>query len=216
MRATTAVVGREHELGVISEFLADGPSPTAALVLEGTAGIGKTTLWQRAAELAQESGYRVLSSRPAEPDSGLSFAGVGDLLAGVIDGVLARLSGAQRSALEVALLLTDSVAPVPDQGALAFGFPERTASGCARRRDRDRDRRRAVARCAFGPSRPVRGASVACRARAVPARHPERRSGSGAGGARTSAAGTAPDAHRGSAQPGGAVRAASHGAWAAA
>ncbi len=122
MRATTGVLGREHELGVISEFLADGPSPAAALVLEGTAGIGKTTLWQRAAELAQECGYRVLSSRPAEPDSGLSFAGVGDLLAGVIDGVLAELPGAQRSALEVALLLTDSVALVPDQGALAFGF----------------------------------------------------------------------------------------------
>ena len=116
------MLGREHELGVISEFLADGPSPAAALVLEGTAGIGKTTLWQRAAELAQECGYRVLSSRPAEPDSGLSFAGVGDLLAGVIDRVLAKLSGAQRSALEVALLLTDSVAPVPDQRALAFGF----------------------------------------------------------------------------------------------
>jgi DNA-binding NarL/FixJ family response regulator len=122
MRATTAVLGREHELGVISEFLADGPSPTAALVLEGAAGIGKTTLWQRAAELAQEHGYRVLSSRPAEPDSGLSFAAIGDLLAGVIDGVLAELSGAQRSALEVALLLTDTVAPVRDQGALAFGF----------------------------------------------------------------------------------------------
>jgi DNA-binding CsgD family transcriptional regulator len=122
MRATTAVLGREHELGVISEFLADGPSPTAALLLEGAAGIGKTTLWQRAVEFAEERGYRVLSSRPAEPDSGLSFAGVGDLLAGVIDAVLARLSGAQRSALEVALLLTDRVAPVPDQGALAFGF----------------------------------------------------------------------------------------------
>jgi len=122
MRATTGVLGREHELGVISEFFAGGPSPTAALVLEGAAGIGKTTLWQRAAELAQECGYRVLSSRPAEPDSGLSFAGIGDLLAGVIDGVLAELSGAQRSALEVALLLTDTVAPVRDQGALAFGF----------------------------------------------------------------------------------------------
>ena len=116
------MLGRENELGVISEFLAEGPSPTAALLLEGTAGIGKTTLWQRAVELAQEHGYRVLSSRPAEPDSGLSFAGVGDLLACVIDGVLAELPGAQRSALEVALLLTDSVAPVPDQGALAFGF----------------------------------------------------------------------------------------------
>jgi hypothetical protein len=33
-----------------------GPTPMAALVLEGTAGIGKTTLWQRAAELAHEHG----------------------------------------------------------------------------------------------------------------------------------------------------------------
>jgi len=146
------VLGRKHELGVISEFLAEGPSPTAALLLEGAAGIGKTTLWQRAGELAQEWGYRVLSSRPAEPDSGLSFAGVGDPLAGVIDGVLAELSGAQRSALEVALLLTDS------------------------------------------------------------ADHPERRRRSGARGAGRGAAGSAPDGHGGPAQPGGAVRAASHGA----
>ena len=50
-------------------------------------------------EYLEECGYRVLSSRPAEPDSGLSFAGIGDLLADVIEGVLAELPGAQRSAL---------------------------------------------------------------------------------------------------------------------
>ena len=42
----------------------------AALVLEGEAGIGKSTLWLAGVEAARERGLRVLSARPAEVELG--------------------------------------------------------------------------------------------------------------------------------------------------
>ena len=41
------LIGRQAELAAISSFLDDVPSGPAALLLEGQAGIGKTTLWSR-------------------------------------------------------------------------------------------------------------------------------------------------------------------------
>jgi Cdc6-like AAA superfamily ATPase len=40
------LVGREDELAALSDFL-DGPPPPRIALLEGEAGIGKTTLWRR-------------------------------------------------------------------------------------------------------------------------------------------------------------------------
>jgi DNA-binding NarL/FixJ family response regulator len=117
----SSVLGRDDELAAIATFLADGPSPAAALVLEGEAGIGKTTLWLRAVEQAADS-YRVLSARPAEADEQLAFAGLGDLLSGVLDQVLAGLPPPQRAALEVALMLADRPQPPPDRATIAFAF----------------------------------------------------------------------------------------------
>ena len=77
------VLGREEELAAVGRFLAGGPGPAAALVLEGEAGIGKTTLWLHAVEQAAARSYTVISSRPAESDEQLSFAGLADLLGGV-------------------------------------------------------------------------------------------------------------------------------------
>ena len=54
------IVGREVELAAIQAFLerpAEGP---VALVLEGEAGIGKSTLWLTGVEAARERGFRVL------------------------------------------------------------------------------------------------------------------------------------------------------------
>lgn len=39
------VVSREAESRAVGDFLASVPSGPAALVLEGEAGIGKTTVW---------------------------------------------------------------------------------------------------------------------------------------------------------------------------
>ena len=66
----TEVVARADELRALGEFL-DGPVDSAgALVLEGEAGVGKTTLFRAALELAAERSLRVLStSRPGQRGS---------------------------------------------------------------------------------------------------------------------------------------------------
>jgi predicted ATPase len=61
----TVVVGREAELGAIEDLIgALGSGPTA-LVLEGEAGIGKTTVWDAGRDAARERGLRVLVCRGA-------------------------------------------------------------------------------------------------------------------------------------------------------
>jgi DNA-binding CsgD family transcriptional regulator len=98
------IVGREAELASVNAFIEGAGGGPAALVLEGEAGIGKSTLWEAGVEHARAQGLSVLSSRPAEAERGLGLVGLGDLLEGVIDDVLSALSAPRRSALEVALL----------------------------------------------------------------------------------------------------------------
>jgi DNA-binding CsgD family transcriptional regulator len=95
------LVGREQEAARLGTFLAgvaDGPS---ALVIEGEPGIGKTALFE--ATLARATGVSVLRARCAEPEAGLAYAGLGDLLGGVTEPVLAGLPRPQRRAVEVVL-----------------------------------------------------------------------------------------------------------------
>ena len=44
----------------------------------------------------------------SEPEAGLSFAGLGDLISGVVDGLLDALPGPQRHAVSAALYLEDA------------------------------------------------------------------------------------------------------------
>jgi DNA-binding CsgD family transcriptional regulator len=91
------------------------------LLVEGEAGIGKTSLWQAAVARARDSGYRVLSSRAAQAEAQVSFAAVADLLADAGDA-LGALAEPQRRALEVALLLRDPGESPPELGAIAFAL----------------------------------------------------------------------------------------------
>ena len=100
----TAVVGRERELALAATFLEAAKVRFAVLLLEGEAGIGKTTVWQEAARRAAEDGFHVLSCRPAEAEAKFALSAVTDLLEGVDDETLSRLPDPQRRALEVALL----------------------------------------------------------------------------------------------------------------
>src|SRR5688572_6371636 len=83
------------------------------LLLEGAAGIGKTTVWREVSRRAEERGFRVLSCRPAEAEAKLAMSAVADLFEPVADGALAVLPEPQRRAFEVALLRAE-----PDAGAL--------------------------------------------------------------------------------------------------
>lgn len=113
------VIGRDHEIASLVSFLDEAGSAPAALVIEGTAGIGKTTLWKWAYAEGLRRGFRVVSSRPAESEASLSFAGLGDVLGGVLDEVLSALPVPQARALEVALLRTEPGDASPDQRAVA-------------------------------------------------------------------------------------------------
>src|SRR6266550_2515519 len=116
------VVGRDEELASVHDFLDAVDRLPAALVIEGEAGIGKTTLWRAGIAFAEELGYRVLSTRPAQAESQVSYAGLADLLEPVLGEALAELPPPQGRALEAALLLRDAGGSVPDQTAIAFAF----------------------------------------------------------------------------------------------
>ncbi|MGX9675137.1 LuxR C-terminal-related transcriptional regulator [Mycobacterium sp. HM-7] len=94
---------RPDESQVISEFLTSARWP-AALLLEGEAGIGKTTQWLSAIDQARTYGIRVLSARTAAAESSLAYASLADLLGGVDARVLADLPGPQRIAVDHVLL----------------------------------------------------------------------------------------------------------------
>jgi DNA-binding CsgD family transcriptional regulator len=115
---TLEIIGREEQLASIRTFIDDAEGGPAALVLEGEAGIGKSTLWLAGVEHARAEGMRVLSARPAEAERGLAHAGLGDLLEGAMDDVLPMLTAPRRHALEVALLVEESSGEAVDRRAL--------------------------------------------------------------------------------------------------
>ena len=115
------VVGREEELAEIEAFLRSPGELPRVLLLEGEAGIGKTTLW-RSGTAAAQAAYRVLSCSPSESEIQLSFTAAGDLLGDVAEEALTALPPPQRRALAAALLLEDVSGPPPDQRAVALAF----------------------------------------------------------------------------------------------
>jgi DNA-binding CsgD family transcriptional regulator len=109
-----SVVGRDAELAALTGFVAGISDGASALVLEGDAGMGKTTLWNAALEMAERDGLLVLRAQPAESEIALSFSGLGDLLDSVLSEALPPLAEAQRSALARALVLEDAEGSPPD------------------------------------------------------------------------------------------------------
>ena len=112
------IVSREEELASIHAFIGEVQEGPAVLVLEGDAGIGKSTLWLAGVEQARAEGLIVLSSRPSEAERGLAHVGLSDLFEEVVDEVLPALSAPRRRALEVALLLEEASGDSVDHRAL--------------------------------------------------------------------------------------------------
>jgi DNA-binding CsgD family transcriptional regulator len=112
------ILGRDAELAELERFIgssADGPS---TLILEGAAGIGKTTLWDAGVALASDAGHQVLSCRPVEAEARLSYTALGDLL----DLELPPLPAPQERALGAALLRVGSEGPSPDRRAVSLAM----------------------------------------------------------------------------------------------
>ncbi len=121
-KAAGCIVGRDGELAALAAFLQhleDGP---AVFVLQGEAGVGKTILWLAAIEAAQERSFTVLTASPAEAEAEMSFSGLGDLLADVVDEVIPALPEPQVRALDIALLRAEPEGHAPDRRAVAVAF----------------------------------------------------------------------------------------------
>src|SRR5215831_5696741 len=114
------VLGREQEQEHIAQFLDEIPRGPAISLIEGEAGIGKTTLWEFGVEAAVDRGYEVLVTRAAEAETKLAYTALGDLLEPAREAVIAELPGPQRKALEAALLLADTSLLAPDQRAVSL------------------------------------------------------------------------------------------------
>jgi len=118
---TVEIVGRDEELGSLHAFLDRATGGPAALVIQGDAGIGKSTLWLAGVEAARERGFRVLSCRPSQAETRFSFAGLTDLIGDVVEAALPELPPLQQRALEAALLLGESEGQT-DERVIAAAF----------------------------------------------------------------------------------------------
>ena len=118
---STELIGREEELQQVELLLSAARRSPRALLIEGEAGAGKTSLWEAGLAAADRAGFSRVAARPAEAETSFAYAALGDLLrerTDALEGLPARL----RQALEVALVLDDKTAEPPDQQSVALGL----------------------------------------------------------------------------------------------
>ena len=98
------IFGRDLELAAMERFLDGAPTWPSAVVIEGEAGIGKTTLWLEGVRRAKERGMRALRAQPAESEQKLSYVALADLVDEAFDEVGSALPQVQQRALAGALV----------------------------------------------------------------------------------------------------------------
>lgn len=104
------LIGRDPEVARIDAVLAKARSSSAALLLFGNAGLGKSALLNLAAGKATASGFRVLRAAGVEAELELAFAGLHQLLRPAM-AELERLPTRQAAALRCAFGLGEERTP---------------------------------------------------------------------------------------------------------
>jgi hypothetical protein len=122
LRMPDTVVIRKGVTRAISDFLDLASAEPASLVLEGEAGIGKSTEWLAAAQTARERGFHVMTSRAAVAESVLAYGALADLLDGVDAAMLAGLPEPQRRAVDIIASRADAKLIATDQHAVCAAF----------------------------------------------------------------------------------------------
>lgn len=118
----SGVIERPAEFRAVSDFLESAGSGPGALVIEGDAGAGKTTLWLTGISAARERGFRVLTARAGQAETALAYAAVADLFGDMPSEAFADLPDLQRLAVDRVLLRADGDGPPTDQRAVAAAF----------------------------------------------------------------------------------------------
>ncbi|SEH67927.1 regulatory protein, luxR family [Mycolicibacterium rutilum] len=116
----TYLANRPTEEAAVAEFLNAASQAPSALLIDGEAGIGKSTLWLAALDRAAGQGFQILSARTAFVESVAAYATLAELLGDVPADVVADLPSAQRVALEQ--VRGDAEAAPTDQRAVAAAF----------------------------------------------------------------------------------------------
>jgi len=115
------MIGREREAQAIGALLSSTSQPRA-LILEGEAGIGKTTVWNAALDMARDRGFRVLCAQASQSESVLAYASLADLLGDLDEDHLATLPAPQRTAIDQVLLRADGSEVATDRQAVGTAF----------------------------------------------------------------------------------------------
>ena len=118
----TSESARSEQRRALSEFFERSSAEPCALVVEGEAGIGKTTFWQAACAHARANGFFVLSARGAVAEAVLAYAALADLLADIQPQTWANLPDPQRLALDRLTLRSNDDRSVADQRTVAAAF----------------------------------------------------------------------------------------------
>lgn len=114
------LVGRKAETAALERFIETAaPADSRLLVIEGAAGIGKTSLWRSVVAGARRQGTLVLSSAPGETEANLPYVVLRDLLDRQPASALAGIPDPLRDALQAALFRAPTPGPPVDQLAVA-------------------------------------------------------------------------------------------------
>jgi hypothetical protein len=119
---TAGMASRPAEEEALGDFFGAATNSPSALLVDGEAGIGKTTIWLAGLEQARDRGFRVLSARAVSAESVLAYASLADLLTGVDRDTWADLPEPQRIAVDRVLLQDQAADAVTDQRAVAAAF----------------------------------------------------------------------------------------------
>ena len=118
---SSQLVGREEELQRVELLLGAARHGPRALLIEGEAGAGKTSVWDAALASAEAADSHTLAARPTQAETGFAYAALGDLLRDHL-GALPDIPSRQQRALEVALLLDEEGADQPDPPSVALAL----------------------------------------------------------------------------------------------
>lgn len=113
---------RSPEASPLKNFLTAATSRPSALLIQGQAGIGKTTFWLSAIDRARERGFRVLTARASQSETVLAYATVGDLVLSVESMLLANIPDLYQQALNRVLMRAGNDDRETNQQVVAAAF----------------------------------------------------------------------------------------------